>query len=1025
MQNWFDRIAQFLGAHWGIASGRVPMRPTFDRPEVLLLAPVLCIGAWWIARRSLAGSPGARSSLQFLIRCLVIVLLTVALAGPHARWRADNVAVVAVLDVSDSVPAGQQKLAADFLNASLANRRDGDRFGLVTIARDPLVQLLPSRTVTRAELGSVGSVDASNLRKGVDLAFSLIPPDAAGRILLISDGNETDGVLAGAAEQLLAAGVPIDVVSVEYDRSAIVRVENLVVPEWARDEDTISARVVLRAGAPSSGRLTLVLNGETVDLDPDSPSLGAHVDLDTGLQVFTLPIKLPSGPVHRMQAVFEPEDSALSLPPVQRAEAVTFTSDRGRVLILADEPEAAAHFTDALARENLTIEVRSGSSAPYTLADWAGFDAVVLFDQPAYAFSQSQQSLLRTYVHDLGGGLLVVGGPRSFGAGGWIGSPLADVLPILLDPPQKRKMPMGALALIIDRSGSMSALVAGANMYQQQIANEAAILGVRALSRLDQITVVAFDGEAETVVPLQSASDPDSIARKIQSIAPGGGTNLFPAIDAAAAQLEKSPAGVKHVIILTDGQTVGDPRDGVARAAELRRRGITLSTVAIGDQSNDPLLVGLARAAGGRFYNVKSQNSKALLPQIFIKEAQTVRRSLIWEGRPFSPKVSALSDQLRGIADPLPGISGYVVTADRGGLSTVAIQGPHGDPILAHWQHGLGRVTAYTSDATTRWNAAWTSWPSFLPFWQQQLKWVMRPTGNANATVAVTPRGERSLVALDLLDPSGDPLNFAAIQAKLVPPASASGPPQDVTFRQTGPGRYEANVETLAVGSHLLSLRYDALGNTSPGSSLLSGSVRAAITHREGGEMRLPTPSTNLLWDLASRSNGRIYRLDRQGDSLWTRDHLTMPQSSRSIWLLVTAAAIAIFLADVASRRIAIDLAKLKSSIASLGAPAPVQTPAGLGVLAAAKARASATQPRAAPEPHPLHSTSPGTAQRPDAAAPPPPQRPVPDKSPNPTPASSTPSSPQAGDTMSRLRAAKQRSLSQDLPSAGEAPNAP
>lgn len=953
MPDAFSKMAASTGVTWPGARGSgTPIWPTFDHPAWLLLIAPLCFAAWWIARRSLAGWGLTRRTMHLLIRCIVIALLCVALAEPRVRWRADAVAVVAVMDVSESVPGSQRRAADDFLAASLMRRPDKDRFGLVTIARDALVQSLPSAMAPRMEISGIGRVDASDLRKGVDMARALVPSDAAGRILLVTDGNETSGSLAAAAPSLLAAGIPIDVAVVDYDRSGMVRVEGVSVPAWAREGETINTRIILNAGRAASGRLSLTLNGSLVDLDPESNALSARVDLAAGLQVLSLPLRLPPGPVHRIEAIFEPDDRESSIPQLLRAEGVAFSSSRGRVLVLAEDASAAAPFAAAIASvdsESISVEVRSASLAPFTLEEWSGYDAVVLFNQPAFNFSLAQQETLARYVHDVGGGLLMVGGPESFGAGGWIGSPLEETLPVMLDPPQKRQMPIGALVLVIDRSGSMGSPVAGTGLDQQQIANEAAILGIRALSRLDQVAVIAFDDMTEVVSPLTPVGDPEAIARSIRSIGPRGGTNLFPAIDAAASELARAPGGVKHIIILTDGQTVGSPQEGLAKAAELRRRGITLSTVAIGDQSNDPLLAGMARTAGGRFYEVKSANSRAVLPQIIIKEAQTVRRTLIWEGPAFVPRIAVGGEAMRGIAGPLPGITGYVVTADRGGLSSVALRGPQGDPILAQWQHGLGRVTAFTSDAATRWNGAWAAWPAFGSFWEQQVKWVMRPSGDPNARVTVDARNERAKISLELTDTAGDRVNFAAIRARLVPPSvpgAESPPARDVTFRQVAPGRYEAEVDAAAAGSHVLSIRYDALSGSTSGEvnaeGRRSGSVRAAIVRRAGEEFRQPTPNTALLWDLARQTNGRVYRLDPRGADLWVREHLTMPEISRAIWLLMALAAVGLFLADVAARRISLDFAKMQRSIAALFGRAPDIGAASMATLAATNAKARA-----------------------------------------------------------------------------------
>ncbi|QOI99706.1 MAG: VWA domain-containing protein [Phycisphaeraceae bacterium] len=988
--------------------------PEFDKPLWLALIPPLWIASWWIARRSLSGWSFSRRTANLVIRMLVVAAVCAALAEPHARRRARDLAVVAVLDVSDSIPSEQRAATDRFLDASLADRPTRDRFGLVSAARHAFVQSLPSAAAPRADTGLLGPTDSSDLRRGLELARAVIPPDAAGRLLLITDGNETAGSLAAAATNLLTAGIPVDVAAVEYDRSGMVRLDDLQTPPWSRDGDTVAVRVVLSAGSRTTGRLSIFRNDEPVDLDPDTLAYSTRVTLNPGPQVLTLSLTLPPGPVHRFEAVFEPDQPAGSVSQLLRAQGVTFTSSKGRVLVLADDPRVAGVFAGAIASDNFDTQVKPAQDAPYTLTEWSAYDAVVLVNQPASNFSQAQQNDLTQYVKDAGGGLLVVGGPDGFGAGGWIGSTLADALPLLLDPPAKRELPAGALALIIDRSGSMSAPVGNTQLTQQQIANEAAILGVRSLSSQDHVAVIAFDDAAEAVVPLTRASDPAGIAQRIRAVGPRGGTNLFPAITAAADQLARSNAGVKHIIILTDGMTVGEPEQGVALVAGLKQRNITVSTVAVGDGANDPLLVSLAAVGGGRFYSVNSDQSRAVLPQIFIKEAQTVRRSLIWEGDAFSPAVDHPAESIRGIRTPLPAVTGYIVTADRGGLATTVLRGPEKDPILAQWQFGLGRVAAYTSDAAPRWNAAWINADAYATLWSQQLKWLLRPTGDPNARITIDQTDpDNARITLDLIDPETGPINFASVRARINPPRRADEPDQaspDLVLRQVAPGRYEGFAPTQAVGTHLLSVRYDAPLSETQTAQRRAGSVRAAIIRPPGEEFRRPVPNTQMLAEIARMTNGRVLSLSPSGANLWLRDGLTFPTTATPIWLPLALAAIAAFIIDIAARRLAFDLASARRRAASLWSRATHPAPASLASLAHAKARAQADLTRSAP----------AAAFNLDNLPPPNEATPIP----APAAAASRATVPQGRqaqtptpqDTMARLRAAKKRSINPDDP---------
>jgi hypothetical protein len=217
------------------------------------------------------------------------------------------------------------------------------------------------------------------------------------------------------------------------------------------------------------------------------------------------------------------------------------------------------------------------------------------------------------------------------------------------------------------------------------------------------------------------------------------------------------------------------------------------------------------------------------------------------------------------------------------------------------------------------------------------------------------------------------------------------------------PGRYEAEVDAAAAGSHVLSIRYDAPG--------AAGSVRAAITRRDGEEFRQPTPSTAMLWELARQTKGRVYRLDAGAADLWVREHLTMPEISRPMWLLVAALAVALFLADVGVRRVALDMARLRGQIGGLFGRAPEVASTSVATLAASSIKArAASRERAAERPGTVVPMPPRTMPpTPTVANVEQQAKPKPVKPPH----AKGPSTADA-DVMARLRAAKTRSRERD-----------
>ena len=577
---------------------------SFEHPSWLMLL-VLLVPIWFLAFRGLQLLILTRDVVAASIRSVVIVLLVAALSKPSLVESSDGISVVVVADASRSISNDTRTAAQAWLQDRAADRPSArDRLGVVTFAKSAEIQSKPDPLSKINIMAHSDDVVGSDLAAGVRMAMALMPRDTRNRIVLLSDGNETSGNILEAALVARAAGVAIDVVPLQIGSANDTMVESLRAPTRARRGQSIDAKMIIRAQKPIDGRIRFEIDGEAIDLDSKNASNAMAVHLDTGPNVITIPVALPRSGVVRMKAIFEPLDpTADAIAENNVASALTFVSGEGRILIVDDSGAETQSFAQALRASQLDVQVASATIL--TDPSVAGsYDAIVLANIARWNLDQAADHALEVAVHDLGVGLLMIGGDHSFGAGGWTDSETAKALPVEMNPPQERQLPRGALALIIDCSGSMGSPVAGSNMDQQQCANEAAIAGIRTLSAGDQVTVIAFDDSSSVVVPLMNVEDPDAIAKQIRRIVPRGGTNLFPAIDLAAKELESSKQSVKHIVILTDGQTMGDPNEGIRKVQLLARKGISVSTVSIGDSTNDPLLVDLAKVGGGRCYPV-------------------------------------------------------------------------------------------------------------------------------------------------------------------------------------------------------------------------------------------------------------------------------------------------------------------------------------------------------------------------------------------------------------------------------------
>jgi len=879
----------------------------FDQPAWFWLLAVLVPLTILIGRKSLSGMATASRRVALVVRILVLVLFVAALARPSMRDTAEDVAVTTVVDLSRSVPTTVQRSARQYIREVTDNgKKASDRIGVIATAGEAIIESLPRVLSPEGDRAFTGRTDQTNLAEALRLALAVRPTDAAYRVVLLSDGNETAGDLLAEARSARAQGVPIDVLPLRYDYDQEVIVEQLLAPATARLGENANLRVSLRANAPANGTLTITANGSAINIDPQGAGPGVAVSLDAGLNTFVVPIRVPSTEVLRFEAVFEPESASTgdTILENNRALATTFVAGEGKVLALVEDSPTAQPFVQALREAGIIVEARPAAAVPDSLVGLGAYDAIVLMNQPAANFSRLGMDQLRQYVHDVGGGLVMLGGPNSFGAGGWINSPLEDALPIRLDPPQKRQLPRGAIAIVIDTSGSMGGSVGGLGQSQLDIAKEGAMAGINTLSSRDLATVIRFDSNAGLVVPLAEVSDRGGFAAAIRRMQIGGGTNMAPGLVMALEQLQDAPAAVKHIIVLSDGQTMGSGREFQTIIRRALQTNISISTVTIGDFSNDALMQEIAAATRGRYYPVTIANSKAQLPEIFIREAQTISRPLVWEGTPFVPAFTpGLTEASRGIRG-VPPINGYVVAGDREGMSVVTMRGQENDPVMAQWQHGLGRVVTYTSDALSRWNPMWLAWGDYKQFWEQHVRWTMRASGDANVRVVTTREGDRTRIVVEAIDPSGQRLNFATFSGRLAAP---DGSGADIALQQTGPGIYEGVYETAQSGSYLLSLNYDAPGADG---QRLRGTTMAAIDRPFADEFRATRTNEALLRRVAELTGGRVLSIDtaEEANNPWRRDGLEMPVALTSIWLPTAMVAIGLFLLDVGVRRVRIDV---------------------------------------------------------------------------------------------------------------------
>ncbi|MBN2312605.1 MAG: VWA domain-containing protein [Sedimentisphaerales bacterium] len=862
---------------------------------LMLLAPIV-----WLGLRNLAALGPVRRWLAIILRSSLVIILIALLARLILTREQRSVTVITVLDRSQSIPTQLQQASFDYLDKAIENKNPRDQLAVIDVAEAANISKLPTRDGTIHQRNTTLDGGQSKLADGLQMALAISPPDTAVRIVLVSEGNETAGDLKEAARTAAANGIPVDVLPLRYQYDHEVVFKRLAAPARARSNQTISLRFILSSTSTSRGKLQLNLNDKPVDLDPTSPQIAAPIELKPGTNVQTISLPVGTRGLHEFEAVFLPDGPGQDrIDQNNRASAITNVAGPGHVLVLDTDGASAQTLITALRNSEINVQYSVASDFPDNLVKLMGTDAVILVNTDCSKFTFQQQELLCRYVNDLGGGLIMVGGPESFGAGGWIGSPVADILPVDLDPPQKQQMPKGALVLVIDRSGSMTG-------EKVEICKIAAAAAVRLLSRRDMVGIVLFHGVSDWLVPLGPADDKDNILQRIRNIGGGGGTVMGPAMIMARDALQGADAAVKHVILLTDGQT--SDRDICAGLGQsMDDSEITVSTVAVGPSVDADLLLEIAQATQGRFYRVTDPMN---IPEIFVKEAQVVRRSMIVE-QTFTPQiVSGFSEIIKGLSSQLPALDGYVLTGPKGGLNQIVLSSDQADPIFATCQSGMGRCVAFTSSVDSRWGSSWLGWRGFERFWEQTVRWVGKPAESSDCEVFADVQGRQVTINVEAIDAEGKFMQFASIEGQIIAPDVTS---ETLELIQTGPGQYRGQFQAGSSGSYLVNLRYKKLAEQTR-----THFTHSTVTIPFAPEFRDLSDNAPLLAEISEISGGRILPSDPNQANLFDYTGLEFPQTEMPLLRPLMFFFLALFLLDVAVRRVVLDFRAMARRMVSI-----------------------------------------------------------------------------------------------------------
>lgn len=899
-------------------------RISFEAPWYLLLLALVPL-VWWYSYRRMALLGPWRRLAAIGFRSLVLLLIVLALAEAQVVHTSQRLTVIYLLDQSLSIPPEHRKAMIQYVNAAIEKHRQrDDRAGVIVFGRDALIEIPPFDDTVKMPLfvESILDRDFTDLAGAMRLAQASFAEDSAKRIVLVSDGNENLGNGLEQAQAMAGAGVGIDVVPVPFEGQGEVVVERMTMPNDVRRGQPFDMKVVVTNTKTAEPGKSSKVPGKLVVRkragDQSQVVSEEQITLPPGKSVYTIRQQLDAPNFYTYEAEFFPDNPADdTMRQNNTATAFTQIRGKGQVLLIVDSEDTEAvnqyrPLVDSLQRRNYETAVRPSNQAFSSLAELQQFDTVVLGNVPREHLTDEQVRMLVRNTQQMGAGLVMLGGPNSFGAGGWANTELEQAMPVDFQIKSAKVAPRGALAMIMHASE-----IPEGNHWQKIIAKQA----LQALGERDFCGVIHWTGTTQWLWSpgMRPISDGrQQMLAYIDRMTPGDMPDFDPGLVAAEkefARLDADPnaqVAIKHLIVISDGDPSDPGRTVVNNLIKLK---VTVSTVAVAAHgpAESQRLSDLAQKTGGKFYKVNNPNA---LPKIFQREARRVAQPLILElPNGVQPEVHFPHEMLNGLEGSLPPINGFVMTSVKENplveVSLISPKPPNqkNATLLASWTYGLGRAVALTTDCGARWARQWSNWPGYDKFFGQVIGWSMRPVGDeGNFTVSTETVDGQVRVVVTALDKNDEFLNFLNLSGTVVGPTLE---PVPMKMDQTAPGRYVGAFPARDAGSYFLMLN--------PGAG--KAPIRTGVNVPYSDEFRVKATNLGLLEQLAQLvpKGGSVGALIQPPHTLEQiepmlavdnfRHNLARATSSQDIWFVLVLLACCLFFFDVFVRRVQVSFA--------------------------------------------------------------------------------------------------------------------
>jgi uncharacterized membrane protein len=799
---------------------------SFEYPIALLAIIPLALAIAVSLREKKGRSP--RALLLATLRLLAICAIAAALARPYQADLAPSQGAVALVDTSSSMTNAQgEKLLAE---AQALATHIGAPLKVLPFAREakPAPQSLSSYTNLRSTSASLDP-SATNIEAALQNSRHGRSPI----VFLLSDGYESTGHALAAVGS--GASPRVFPLTVEGPRdSQGISISQLFSPQVVKSQQRAEVRVTLSNPEDTDSRGSLTIKHGPAQIFSKQVSLPDSEDT-----TFTALSDPNLEGLHPIVATYTWNDEKGS----HSVSKTTWLSSekRDKVLLLSGAPEDDRYLSQILRGQ--AYQLRSEIASQTTSAALGApndYRTIILNNVSANAIPSPFSDAIAPFVRN-GGGLITIGGDKSYGLGGYIGSQFETLLPVRLVPPHLEKKRLNvAVQLVIDKSRSM------AMDSRLEFAKSAAREVLNSLKDDDYIGVIGFDDVPFIALPISPVGNVrNSAAERISRLYPTKKTNLFPALDEARRGMARINAGRKHVIVLTDGKLPDPGPYYFDLVKQMRVLGVTVSTVVVGNDADDGFLAQLAEVGGGSFYQTVNPEN---LPKIFLSDVKVASNEKSLKEVQDIPVSVGPSGVVSTQLSDFPTLRGFVETLQRESAKTelIVTAEEKAFPLLASWNVDKGKVVSFTSDANGRWSSLWMQWRSINEFWSDIVESTIARSGGARSNVDFDLRswveGGELVVDLSVFDDIGG----ASLGGAVTRPSQEKTP---LSFTSVSPGHYQARVPKAAPGTYVAAV---TIGNAA------LPDVAWEISDETFSELPHFKPNMPLLQQIASRSGGLV-----------------------------------------------------------------------------------------------------------------------------------------------------------------------